>query len=61
MFLSNSEHKKLYYSMKKSRKFLRTDFIKFILEKYSNQEGQGLPFNFLISIKTCLIQMRRYD
>jgi hypothetical protein len=29
--------------MRKSRKFLQTDFIKFILEKYSNQEGQGLP------------------
>ena len=43
MFRSNSEHEKLFYSMKKSRKFLQTDFIKFILEKYSNQEGQGLP------------------
>jgi len=29
--------------MKRGRKFLQTDFIKFILEKYSNQEGQGLP------------------
>lgn len=28
--------------MKQQRKFLHTDFIKFILEKYSD-EGQGLP------------------
>ena len=27
----------------KKRKFLQTDFIKFILEKYSESQGQSLP------------------
>ena len=37
MIRSETIHKKENQTMRKKRKFLQTDFIKFILEKYSDQ------------------------